>query len=103
MRSAFSRLRCSRALVLGMLSVALVLMSGMIQAAHFHTPDSTDHDCALCLAVHSTAQTTAPIELHFTSRPVARLVALRTIARPRPAVHFRLSSRPPPAPPTLFI
>jgi hypothetical protein len=98
MRRVFAKLHVSRALVLGSLCIALVLMSGMIQAAHFHADVQQDHDCALCLTVHTVAQVTAPIALHFTSRPVETLAAPRAIARPRAAVHFRLASRPPPLP-----
>ena len=93
-----SNLRVSRALVLGSLCIALVLMSGMIQAAHFHASAQTDHDCALCLTVHTVAQVTATIALHFASFSVEPLDAPRTIARARDAVHFRLASRPPPLP-----
>jgi hypothetical protein len=93
-----NKMRISRGLMLGSLCIALVLMSGMIQAAHFHADAQADHDCALCLTVHSVAQVTAPIALQFTSRPVGTLTAPRTIARARDAVHFRLASRPPPLP-----
>lgn len=102
MRFAFPKLRQTRSLVLGSLCIALVLMSGMIQAAHFHVSGEPDHDCSLCLTVHSVAQVATPIVLHLTSRPVERLSALRPIARPRPAVHFRLASRPPPEAPSLL-
>ena len=90
------RIRISWPIVLGCLCIALVLMSGMIQAAHFHASQQTDHDCALCMTVHSAVQVTAPIVLHLTSRPVSATIAARIIARPRQAVHFRLASRPPP-------
>jgi hypothetical protein len=89
-------MRMSWPKVLGCLCIALVLMSGMIQAAHFHASQQPDHDCALCMMVHSAVQAAAPLVLHLTSRPVERLFAARPIFRPRPAVHFRLASRPPP-------
>jgi hypothetical protein len=98
MRQILAKMRISRALVLGSLCIALVLMSGMIQAAHFHADAQQDHDCALCLTVHTVAHVTAPIALHFTSQAVESLAVARTIARPRDAVHFRLASRPPPLP-----
>lgn len=97
MRSILSRLRISRALLIGSVCIALVLLSGMIQAAHFHPSGQPDHDCALCLTAHSVAKVAPLIALHFTSAPVASLVLARSIERPRPAVHFRLASRPPPA------
>jgi hypothetical protein len=98
MRLAFPKLRISRALVLGTLCIALVMLSGMIQAAHFHPADQPDHDCALCLAAHSMAYVAPPVVLHVSVRPVAASVTPQTIFRPRPALHFRLASRPPPAP-----
>ncbi|MGC2637383.1 MAG: hypothetical protein WA294_09410 [Acidobacteriaceae bacterium] len=96
MRFDFARLRLPRMVVLGCLCIALVVMSGMIQAAHFHASQQLDHDCALCMTVHSVVQVTAPIVLHLTCRPMPATLAARPIARPRPAVHFRLASRPPP-------
>jgi hypothetical protein len=98
MRRIPAKMRVSRGLMLGSLCIALVLMSGMIQAAHFHADAQPDHDCALCLTVHNVAQAAAPIALLFTSRRVEALPGARAIARPREAVHFRLSSRPPPLP-----
>lgn len=94
MRFAFPRLPRARTLVLGCLCIALVVIGGMIQAAHFHT--SPDHDCSLCLMVHSAAQGAAPLAMVFSSRQLEPLYAARPIARPRAAVHFRLASRPPP-------
>ncbi|MGC2618683.1 MAG: hypothetical protein WA414_06535 [Acidobacteriaceae bacterium] len=102
MRFVFFKMRISRALLMGVLCVTLVLLSGMVQAAHFHASAQPDHDCALCLTMHSVAQATAPIVLHFSSRSVASVVLARAISRPRAAVHFRLASRPPPAATSLF-
>jgi hypothetical protein len=102
MRPFWLRMRWSRTGVLGGLCIALVLLSGMIQAAHFHASAQPDHDCSLCLTVHSVAHVATPIVLRVTSRPVAALAPLRCIARPRPAVHFRLASRPPPEAPSLL-
>ncbi|HTV14050.1 MAG TPA: hypothetical protein VME68_05000 [Acidobacteriaceae bacterium] len=96
MRRELANLRISRGLMIAGLCIALVLMSGMIQAAHFHADAQADHDCALCLTVHSVAQVTATIAIHLTCFSVEPLYAPRTIARARDAVHFRLASRPPP-------
>lgn len=92
MRSALFRSRC----LFGLVSIALILMSGMIQAAHFHASGQADHDCALCLAAHSVARVAPPIALQFSSRTVASLTQTRSIAMPRRAVFFRLAIRPPP-------
>lgn len=98
MPRVLTNLRISRGLMIASLCIALVLMSGMIQAAHFHADAQTDHDCALCVTVHTVARATATIALHFTSFSVEPLAAPRTIARAREALHFRLASRPPPLP-----
>jgi hypothetical protein len=92
MRLAVSR---SRGLI-GIVCVALVLMSGMIQATHFHASGEPDHDCTLCMAAHHVARIAPPVTLDVRSVPVARVIVPRSLSRPRPAIFFRLSSRPPP-------
>ncbi len=98
MRAPFHRKPLRWASLLGILCIALVLVSGVIQAAHFHAGGQTDHDCALCLAAHQIAHAAAPIALPFNSLAVAAVTVPRTLQRPRPAVAFRLVSRPPPSP-----
>jgi len=83
--------------MLGILCIALVLMSGMVQAAHFHAPGGADHDCALCVAAHHVAHTTQLITLDISSLPVTPLTAACSLVRPRRAVFFRFFSRPPPS------
>jgi len=100
MRFVFSRLSFNRVSVLGIVCIALVLMSGMVQAVHFHA--APDHDCALCVAAHHVANVAAPIILNYSSLAVAPLTAGRSLSRPRPAVFFRLVSRPPPSGSALF-
>jgi hypothetical protein len=72
-------------------------MSGMVQAAHMHAGGAADHDCALCVAAHHVARVAPPVTLHFSSRQVAAVAPVRSLHRPRRAVYFRLSSRPPPS------
>jgi hypothetical protein len=81
----------------GIVCIALVLMSGMVQAAHMHAGGAADHDCALCVAAHHVARAAPPIALHFSSRQVAAVAPVRSLHRPRRAVYFQLSSRPPPS------
>jgi hypothetical protein len=97
MRCVFSRPRLGWASVLGILCIALVLISGMAQAAHFHASGTIDHDCALCVAAHQATHAAPPITLDFSSVPVASLPAASRLVRPRSAVFFRLNSRPPPS------
>jgi hypothetical protein len=87
--------------LLGILCISLVLLSGMIQAAHFHATGQVDHDCALCVAAHHVPQAAPQISLHINSRPVMGLLAPSRIHHPRRAVFFRLVSRPPPQHPIL--
>lgn len=101
MRSLLSRSRSSCPTLIIALCVALMLMIGTVQAAHFHPNGQIDHDCSLCVAVHSVANTTPLISLHFSSQPIATVATARALARPRDAVHFRLASRPPPVHPAL--
>lgn len=84
-------------MLLGVFCVGLVLLSGMVQAAHFHVSGQPDHDCALCLTAHSIAQMARPMVLQMSSAAVARLAVRRARRLPRRAVILRLTSRPPPA------
>ncbi|HUB49755.1 MAG TPA: hypothetical protein VMB73_32690 [Acetobacteraceae bacterium] len=97
MRPVFSRVRLSWIPALGILCIALVMMSGMAQAAHFHTSGTIDHDCALCVAAHHVAHAAPPITLNFSSLPVASVPKTSRLVKPRRAVFFRLNSRPPPS------
>jgi hypothetical protein len=78
------------------LCAALILLSGTIQAAHFHRDGKIDPDCALCVTVHSAVHVVHPVALHFSSDRVESVVLARRIQMPRAAVFFRLISRPPP-------
>jgi hypothetical protein len=82
--------------IFGIVCIALVLMSGMVQAAHFHAPGEPDHDCALCVAAHQVAHAALPITLDFCSVQVAPLTAARSLPTPRRTVYFRLTGRAPP-------
>jgi hypothetical protein len=98
MRVRFSASHHRRASLLGVLCIALVLMSGVIQAAHFHADGQVDHDCALCLSAHQIAHFAPPVVISLTSLVVAAVLVPRTLSRPRPALALRLVSRPPPSP-----
>lgn len=97
MHSVSARPRSVWTCLLVGLCAALILMSGTIQAAHFHRDGKIDPDCALCVTVHSAVHVVHPVTLHFSSDRVETIVPARRIAMPRAAVFFRLISRPPPA------
>lgn len=96
MRGVFLKPRLGWASVLGILCIALVMMSGMAQAAHFHASGTIDHDCALCVAAHSAAHAAPAITLHLSGVQVAVVASARRLHMPCRAVFFRLNSRPPP-------
>ncbi len=97
MHCDFSRPRLSWASVLGIVCIALVLMSGVVQSAHFHASGAPDHDCTLCMAAHHVARMAAPVILNVSSVAIGEVTAASTIVRPRDPIFFRLSSRPPPS------
>jgi len=83
------------------LCTSLILMSGTIQAAHFHRDGKIDPDCALCVTVHSAVHVVHPVTLHFSSDRVETVAPVRRLQLPRATVFIRLISRPPPADPAL--
>jgi hypothetical protein len=84
------------------LCAALILLSGTIQAAHFHRDGKIDPDCSLCVTVHSAVHVVHPVTLQFSSHRVETIVPARRVAMPRTAVFFRLVIRPPPVGAALF-
>jgi hypothetical protein len=97
MRSVSARPRSVWAWLFAGLCAGLILMSGTIQAAHFHRDGKIDPDCALCVTVHSAVHVVHPVTLHFSSDRVEAVTPARRIQMPRAEVFFRLISRPPPA------
>lgn len=88
--------------VLGMLCIALVLFTGVVQATHSHPAGQTDHgDCALCSTAHHTAQVVALVSLELTVQPVVPVPVDRPIDRPVTRVLIKLANRPPPAVPAV--
>jgi hypothetical protein len=97
MRSVFSRVRLNWVSALGILCIALVMVSGVAAAAHYHASGTIDHDCALCVAAHSVAHAAPLVTLLLSSVPVTSLPIARRQAKARKSVFFRLNSRPPPS------
>jgi hypothetical protein len=98
MRAAGSKSR----IVFGIVCIAIVLMSGMIQAAHIHRDLRTDRDCSLCMVAHSAVRAAPPIVLPHISAPVAEVEMVRRVEVPRRVVFVRLAIRPPPEAAVLF-
>src|SRR5579862_4378566 len=98
-RTPGSRSQFSLVSLLGILCIALVLMSGMVQVAHSHPSGQPDHDCSLCTTAHHVIQVVTLVTLDLSSQPVAPVASEPARDLPTPTLFFKLSSRPPPAVP----
>ena len=104
MRSFYSARRSewSWASLLGIVCIALVLMTGVVQVTHYHTSDVTgqiDHDCSLCVTAHNVVQVVTLVTLDLSSQRVAEIVPEETLPLPRQRFLHKLYIRPPPAAP----
>src|SRR5271169_5477216 len=91
-RSQFSLLS-----LLGIVCIALVLMSGIVQVAQSHPSGQPDHDCSLCATAHHVIQIVALVTLDLSSLRVATVVPEPTLELPSRLFFFKLACRPPPA------
>jgi hypothetical protein len=98
-RRSGSRPQFSVASLLGIICIALVLMSGIVQVAHSHPTGQPDHDCSLCTTAHHVIQVVAVTTLELSILPVTPVVSEPTRVVSRPALFFKLASRPPPVVP----
>ena len=84
-------------IIVGLLCVALVVLSGTISATHTHGRDNTLHeDCGLCVAAHATVQVTAQPPVLSLTRVITRVETVRAVRRPALKLAFDLFTRPPP-------
>jgi hypothetical protein len=84
-------------LLVGLLCIALVVLSGTISATHTHGRDHSLHeDCGLCVAAHATAQQAIIAPLLTLTRVFIRIEPVRPIRRPSLVLAFDLFTRPPP-------
>ncbi len=83
--------------LVGIVCVALVMMIGVVQAAHSHPSGHIDPDCALCVTAHQAVQVVALITLDISSQPVEHLSPEPVLQLPPRSFFFRLDCRPPPA------
>ncbi len=91
------RSRFSLVSLLGIICIALVLMSGMVQVVHSHPSGQPDHDCSLCTTAHHVIQIVALVTLAFSSLAVTGVAPEPILKRPGRYFFFKLASRPPPA------
>lgn len=85
--------------LLGIVCIALVLMSGIVQVAHSHPSGQPDHDCSLCTTAHHVIQVVALITLSLAALAVTGVAPEPILKRPGRYFFFKLASRPPPADP----
>jgi hypothetical protein len=98
-RASVSRPQFSVATLLGIICIALVLMSGVVQVVHSHPTGQPDHDCSLCTSAHHVIQVVALVTLELSILPVTPVVSEPPRVLTAPALFFKLASRPPPAVP----
>jgi hypothetical protein len=85
--------------ILGILSIALVLATGILSVTHSHPSGQIDHDCALCFTAHQVIQIAVFATILLASRPIARLIRERFAPAPRQRFVLKLAIRPPPQEP----
>lgn len=94
------RFQSSWASWLGIVCIALVLFTGIVQVAHTHPGGQLDHDgCSLCLTAHNTVQAVASATLEVAVQRVVQVVPEESSEVPRQRFLLKLAIRPPPAVP----
>ena len=82
---------------LGILCIALILVTGIVQLTHSHSSGQIDHDCALCFTAHQAIQLAVIVAILVVSLPVTRLPRIAFIPAPRQRLILKLANRPPPS------
>ena len=95
--STYPRIRFSWLSAIGILCIALVLMSGIIQVAHSHANGQPDNDCPLCVTAHLAVQIVALVTLAVACQVMVALVSRPVPQAPRRRFFYKLACRPPPA------
>jgi hypothetical protein len=90
--------RASWIAVLGVLCIALVLVTGILQVTHAHADGQIDHDCSLCFTAHQAVQIAVVVTVILASQPVAHFTPERFAPLPRQRFVLKLANRPPPVP-----
>jgi hypothetical protein len=85
--------------LLGLVCIALVLTSSIVQVAHNHASGQPDHDCSLCVTAHQVIQIAPSVHLAMASLRLAAVAAEPVLALPHRQFFYKLSCRPPPADP----
>ena len=80
-----------------MLCISLILVVSTLSVTHSHVDGKVHSGCSLCVTAHTTFHNPAPPPHVFISQVFTEFEAPSPVARPQPAPHFALFSRPPPA------
>jgi hypothetical protein len=88
--------RASWVSILGVLCIALVLMTSMLQVTHSHPAGQVDHDCALCFTAHQVVQIAIVVTVVLVAHPIARVTSESFSPLPRQRFVLKLANRPPP-------
>jgi len=95
------RFQLSWASWLGIVCIALVLLTGIIQVTHTHINSQADHEgCSLCVTAHHAVQGVALVTLAVSVLPVTRITPKVKSEVPRQRFLLKLANRPPPVAPT---
>ena len=98
-RASRLQMQFSPLALLGLVCIALVVMTGMVQVAHSHASGQPDHDCSLCTSAHQVIHVAALVALFVSSTPVFHVILEPARIVPGSLFFFKLSSRPPPVVP----
>jgi len=98
-----SQMRSPWRILLGVLCIALVMLSGVAAATHSHSHGEVSHqDCGLCVTAHMAIQIAVTVTQVCVVQVFTRVEASSPIASLQLAPQFALFSRPPPADANLF-
>jgi hypothetical protein len=96
------RLENRRALLFGILCIALVFIGGTIQVAHTHSLENLAHpDCALCVVSHAGISPPALIALPAPQHHITAIEIQPSAGEPRSFFTLTLHIRPPPVDPAV--
>jgi hypothetical protein len=87
--------------ILGVVCIALVLLTGIVQVTHTHANGQIDHDCSLCVTAHHAVHIAVIVALVISSRPIAHVTDYRFSPAPRQRFILKRANRPPPVPSVL--
>ena len=96
------RFQNRRALLFGLLCVALVFIGGTLQVTHTHALENLAHpDCAVCVVAHAGISPTVLVTLPAPQRYTTRIDVAPLAGGPRSFFTLTLHIRPPPVDPAV--